>query len=133
RVACRRDGVAENMGYFGGSALFDGDLVAGGQGQVERGDRGGDEERHAVFLREYGDRVGADLVGHVAITGDAVGAYDHAADASRLHEVAGHIVGDQGGGDAVLLQLPNGEARALQKRAGLIGVDIDLLAALAGG
>ena len=42
--------------------------------------------------------------------------------------MAGHVVGDQGGGNVVVLQFPDGEARALQERAGFISEDIDFLA-----
>ena len=45
----------------------------------------------------------------------------------------GHVVGDQGGRNAVLLQFPDGEAGALQERAGLVGEDVDVLARLDGG
>ena len=78
-------------------------------------------------------RVGADLVGDVAVGGDAVGADDDGLDASLAHERAGHVVADDGGGDVVVQQLPGGEAGALQEGAGLVGEDVDLVAALDGG
>ena len=46
--------------------------------------------------------------------------------------MAGHVVGDEGGGDVVLLQFPDGEARALQERAGFVGEDVDALAGFDG-
>ena len=46
--------------------------------------------------------------------------------------MAGHVVGDQRGRDAVLLQFPDRQPRALQKRARLIGKNIDLFAAFDG-
>ena len=47
--------------------------------------------------------------------------------------MAGHVIGDEGGGDAVLLQFPNGEARALQERAGFVGENVHGLAGFDGG
>ncbi len=102
--------------------------VARSERQVERGDRRRDVERHAVLLGQHGHRIGADLVGHVAVGGDAVRAHHHAADAPGLQEVPGHVVGDQRGRDAVLLQFPDREPRALQEGPGLVGEDVDLLA-----
>ena len=66
------------------------------------------------------------------LRGDAVGAHHHAADASGFQEMSRHVVGDEGGGDVVLLQFPNGETCALQERAGLIGEDIHFLAGFDG-
>ena len=57
-------------------ALFDGDLGAGGKGEVDAAGGGGDEEGEAEVLGEDGDAEGADLVGDVAVGGDAVGADD---------------------------------------------------------
>src|ERR1700754_2460865 len=63
---------AETMGDFGGGALFDGNLVAGGEGEIEGGGGGGHVERDAVGVGEDGDAVGADFVGGVAVGGDPV-------------------------------------------------------------
>ena len=84
-------------------------------------------------LREDGDAVGADLVGDVAVGGDAVGADDDGLDAALAHERGGHVVAEDGGGDVVLHELPCGEAGALQEGTGLVGEDVDLVAALDGG
>jgi hypothetical protein len=46
----------------------------------------------------------------------------------ECRKMAGHVVGDQRGGDVVVLQFPDGEARALQERPGFIGEDVDLFA-----
>ncbi len=46
---------------------------------------------------------------------------------------AGHVVAEDGGGDVVVQQLPGGEAGALEVGAGLVGEDVDLVAALDGG
>src|SRR3982074_2876241 len=89
----------------------------------EGGPGGGDVEGDVVFFCEDGDAVGADLVGDVAVGGDAVCADDDGLDAALQHERGGHVVAEDGGGDVVLHQLPRGEARALQEGAGLIGED----------
>src|SRR5580698_365680 len=104
---------------FFGAALLDGNLIAGVNGEIERGDRGGDVERNVVFFGQDGDAVGADFVGGVAVGGDAVGANYDGAYVSGAQEVADHVVGDQGQRDLVLMQFPCGEAGALQVGAGL--------------
>jgi hypothetical protein len=63
-----------------GAALLDGDGVAGGGREVDGAGGGGDVERDAVGLGGEGHGVGADLVGDVAVGGDAVGADDHQVD-----------------------------------------------------
>ena len=75
--------------------------------------------------------TGGDL--DIAIRGDAVRAHHHAADATRLQEVACHIVRDQCRRNAVLLQFPNGEPRSLQEWPCLIGEDVNLFAGCRGG
>ena len=88
----------------------------------------GTVERDAVLFGQDGDVVGADLVGKVAVGGDAVRAYDDGLDAAGTHQAGGHVVADDGGGDAVGHQFPRGKARALQKRPRLVGVDVNALA-----
>src|SRR5262249_14403070 len=85
-----------------------------------------------VFTRQNRQRIGADFVRHVAIAGNAVRADDDASDTAGFQEVAGHVVGDQGGGDAVLYQFPDGQARALQEGAGFVRGHIDLLSGVDG-
>ena len=46
---------------------------------------------------QNGEAVGADLVGHVAVGGDAVGSGDHDLDSAFLHELGGHAVAEDGG------------------------------------
>ena len=116
-----------------GSRCSMGMSVAGGGGEVDGGPGGGDVEGDAVLAGEDGDGVGADLVGGVAVGGDAVRADDDGLDAALAHEVGGHVVAEDGGGDVVLHELPGGEAGALEEGAGLVGEDVDLVAALDGG
>jgi hypothetical protein len=54
----------------------------------------GHVERNPVVPRRQGLEVGADLVGHVAGVGGAVGAHDHHIHQAVLHQVAAGVVGD---------------------------------------
>ncbi len=56
-----------------------------------------------------------------------------ACELAGAHEAGGHVVADDGGGDAVLHHLPRGEARTLQEGPGLVCEDVDLASALDGG
>ena len=82
---------------------------------------------------QQGDAVGADLVGRVAVGGDPVGADDDQLDLALLHHLGGHVVADQGDGDAPPLQLPGGQPGPLEQRPGLVGEDVERLALLVGG
>src|SRR6185312_11627443 len=120
------DGHALQMRDFRGAALLNGDGIACGQDEIQGRERCGDVEGDVVLFGQHGNGVGADLVGHVAVGGDAVGADDDGGDAATVEEMPGHVVGNDGDGDVVLLQFPGGEARALQIGAGFVGVDGDL-------
>ena len=71
-----RDAHAADVRYFLGGALLDRDVFAARDRKVQRGDGRGHVKRHAIFSRQDGDLVGADLVRGVAIRGDAVRAHD---------------------------------------------------------
>ena len=86
-----------------------------------------------MLLREDGHRVGPDLVGHVAVGGDAVRPHHHRVDLAPGHQVARHVVGDEGRGDPVLQQLPRGEPRALEPGPRLVREDALHLAEPDGG
>ena len=84
------------------------------------------------MLGEHGHTVGPDLVGGIAVGGDAVRSDDDGVDLALRHQARCHVVADQRCGDADARQLPRRQARALPHRARLIGVDaLDL--ALSGG
>jgi hypothetical protein len=68
------DAAAGVARHLVGRALLDGDARAGVRRGVERGARGGDVERDAERVAGRGDARRADLVGDVAVAGDAVGA-----------------------------------------------------------
>ena len=70
--------------------------VAIGQREIERRNGRRDVKRHTILLREDGYAIGADLVRHVAISGDPVGPDDHTSDASSVQEMPRHVVGDEG-------------------------------------
>ena len=94
-----------------------------GQGQVNGAGGRGDVERDAVFFGEDGQGVGANLVGSVAVGGNAVGAGDDAGNLALPHQDAGGGIGHQRGRNAQLLELPGGEAGALQPGAGFGVID----------
>ena len=73
----RRDAVggrgrAAEAGDFLGRPLLDFDAVAVGKAEVNGAGGGGDVEGDAVFPGQNRQRVGAYLVGGVAVGGDAV-------------------------------------------------------------
>ncbi len=74
--------------------------------------------------------VGADLVGEIAVGGNAVRAYHYGLNLAGAHEAGCHVVADHRRGNAIGHQLPSGQPRALQKRTRLVGVDVNLLAHL---
>ncbi len=112
-----RDADAFDLGYFVGGTLFDGDVIAAGDGKIESGDWRGDVEGHVVFFGEHGDLVGADFVGGIAVGRDAIGSGDDGADFPGFQKVPDHVVGDQGERNVAAMQFPGGEARTLQIRA----------------
>src|SRR5581483_9623102 len=122
------DGFSGKVRDLAGRALLDGNFAAIGCVNVNGREWGSHVERDAVFFGEHGNGVGADLVGNVAIGGNAVGADYDRADFSLLHDRSRHVVGDDGGGNAILHQFPGGEAGALQEGAGLVGEHLNFLA-----
>lgn len=60
--------------HFGLVALLDDDLIARHERLVEGRMRRGDKKRHAVIARDNRERIGPDLVCHVAVSAHAVGA-----------------------------------------------------------
>ena len=72
---------------------------------------------------EHGERIGADLVRRVAVGRDPVGAgHDDVHLAARHHRRRGRV-GDHRVRDARCLELPGGQARALQERPRLVDED----------
>src|SRR3954451_3924802 len=110
--------------------LLDWDVATAASAKIEGADRRGDEERHSRGMRRQRQRIGAHLVGGVAVAGDAIGAHHHAPDAPRPEQGSRGDVGKQGDGDAILQQLPRRQPRALQPGTGLVGEDRALLSAL---
>ena len=121
----RRDvegGIAgrEAARQLGRVALLDRDPGAVRSRAVERRRRRDDVERDLVVRGEHGERVCPDLVRRVAVSGDPVGAGDDEVDLAARHERAGGGVGDDGVRDPDPLELPRGEARALEERPRLV-------------
>src|ERR1700678_3143333 len=71
----RRELLSSVVGDFHRVALFDWDLVACHGGTVNGGPGRGNVERDAMLFGEDGDRIGTDLVGYVAVGGDAISSH----------------------------------------------------------
>ena len=76
-----------------------------------------DVERDAVARRQHGQRVGADLVGRVAVGRDPVRPDEDDVDLAAGHQVPGGHVGDQRVRDAGLGELPGRQPGALEDTA----------------
>src|SRR3970282_3032349 len=74
-----------------------------------------------------------DVVGDAPVGGVAVGADPGGACQAAAQELSRGAIHDEREGDAVALELPGGEARALQQGASLRGVHALELALLPGG
>lgn len=78
--------LVPHVGDFRRRALFDANVGAGRGGEVYGGGGGADVEGDAVVFGEDGDTGGADLVGNVAVGGDAVAADEYSMDPAVLHD-----------------------------------------------
>src|SRR5579872_3654064 len=104
----------EHVGDFARRPLLDWYLIAGSERQVEGGDRRRHVKRYAILFRQHRHRISSDLVRDVAIRGDAVRSHHYAANPTGAQEMTRHVVGNESGGYAVLLQFPGGQPRTLQ-------------------
>src|SRR5436309_2455076 len=129
----RGDAGAEDLGDLQGLALLDGDGRAVRRGAVDRREGRRHVEGHLVAVGQHGHRVGADLVGGVAVGRDAVGAHHDAVHQPLRHEGAGAAVGHQPEGDAQALELPGGEAGALEEGTRLVHPNLPDLPLAPGG
>ena len=82
------------------------------------------------MLCQQGNAIGADLVGRVAVGGNAVGPHHHRLHKPLAHEERAGIVAGDGNGDIVLVQFPGREARALEEGPRFIGNNLDAFALL---
>ncbi len=130
--AGRRELLAADMRDFLRAAFLDRNVIAVRRLQVNRRQRRGDVERDLVLAREHGHAVGANLVGRVAIGRNAIGADNDEVHLALPHQRARHVVGDDGGVDAVAHEFPCGEPGSLQKRPRLVSEHNDCLALLDG-
>ena len=71
------------MGYLLRASLFNGYLIAGGNLGVNGGGGGGDIEGDIMFFSQHGQGIGADFIGRIAVSGNAVGADDDAVNLPR--------------------------------------------------
>ena len=120
----RRVARREPRRHLGGVALLDRDVGLRRARRVERRRRRDDDERQPVVRCEHGEPIGADLVRGVAVRRDPVGARDDEIDVAAAHERGGRTVGDHRVRDAELLELPGGQARALEQRPRLADPDV---------
>ena len=79
-----------------------------GQRRVEGGGRSGDVERDLMVASQHREHVGADLVGGVAVAGDAVGSCYDAIDFALLHEPSSGSVADGMERDVVVKKFERG-------------------------
>ena len=109
-------------------ALLDGDAAAVGEREVEGG--GGRRHVEGDVVVGGGERhpVGPDLVRHVAVRGDAVGAGHDELHAAPRHQRRRRGVADERMGYPAPPELPGRQAGALQQRPRLVHVDVDALA-----
>src|ERR1035438_9119430 len=106
--AVGRELLAAVVRDFESAALLNGDGVAGFSGEIDSGPRGGGVEGDAMLPGQDCDVVCADLIGEVTVGGDTIRADDDGLDAAGAHETGGHVVADDGGGDAVGHEFPCG-------------------------
>src|SRR5208337_1035752 len=109
-----RDPHSLNVRDLGGGALLDGNMLAIGYRKIKGGNRRGNVEGDVIFFGQHGNLIGADLIGGVAVRGDAVRSGNNGADLAGLQEVADHVVRDESEGNAAATEFPGGEPRALQ-------------------
>src|ERR1700749_4915397 len=72
RHALRGNSAAVRVSHLTSVTLLDGNAFTGRGLMVDRVERRGNVERNAVLLRQNCDAIGADLVGGIAVRGDAV-------------------------------------------------------------
>src|SRR5918995_7393886 len=99
-------------------SLLDGNHRAVWCGGVDRGGWGCDIERYAVSPGGKRQPVGTDLVGEVAIGGNAIGAYEHRTHIAQAKATRDHPIGNERDRHPAPVELPGGEATALEKRSG---------------
>jgi uncharacterized protein len=104
--------------------LFQRDLLAALGLVVDRRLRNRDHERNAGLARRERQGIRPDLVGHIAVRRHAVGSHDDGVRHPPADEERPGTVADQVVLDAELAQLPAGQPRPLQQRAGLVHDDV---------
>ena len=77
------DGGPKDRPHFIAMALFDRDVIAAFDREVDRGGRRGDVEGDAVAMAHHSALIGAYLVRYVAISDGAIGPDDREIDAPR--------------------------------------------------
>ena len=94
--AGRGDPHAGELQHLAGVPALDDDGVAVGRGRDRSSTSARPRRTGSVVVGQHGQAVGADLVGDVAVGGDAIGAdHDQVDFARRAISDAGHHVGDE--------------------------------------
>src|SRR5437016_2034271 len=110
----RNHADATDVGDFGRVALFDRNMRAIRNRQVQRRERRRDIKWNLVLLRQNGNWIRSDFVRDVAICGNAVRAHDHGIDQTLVHDADGHVVRYDANVDAVFPDFPGGHPGPLK-------------------
>jgi len=128
RHARRSDGMtAMDCRHFERVPCLNGNVGPRLRLEVDGGVRRSHVEGDVVRPRKDSHRIRADLVGHVAVGGNAIGADDAELNLSLAHEGTGHVIRDECDRNLILHQFPCREARPLQHGPGFIGYHLDPL------
>ena len=90
----------------------------------------GDIERNSVLFGQHSNGVGANFVGDITVSSNAISAQTIKLDLAFASLSRRHVVRDDRGRDAVFHQFPCGQTRTLQEWSCLVGVDVNLLVSL---
>jgi hypothetical protein len=117
--------ASETMGDFVSVTLLDRNLLASLNREIEGAARGGDVEGNSMGRGQDGEPIGANLVGRIAPSRNAIGTGDDRLDASFAHDLGGHGIANQSGINVTLGEFPGGEPGTLEQRPCFIDEDVD--------
>src|SRR5437764_10283848 len=100
------DANSLDLSDFGGRALFDGNLFARGNGEIERRDGRGNIKRYVVFARQHGNLISADLIRGIAVRSDAIRSGNNRSNISSFQEVSDHVVCNQRQRNVAAMKFP---------------------------
>ncbi len=88
---------------------------------------------HAVIVRGKREHISSNFISHIPIRGNTVGAEEDLLCFARLQKISRHVVANNFVRNAILLQFPGSQARALQARTGFIYQHMNFFALLVRG